>query len=126
MDAHGAERIADEWINAWNVHDLERTLSLHSDGVTLVSEMVRSVTGCEEPKVFGKAALRAYWRQGLEHFPDLRFRLIGVYPGSQSVVLLYHAVAGLVGAEFMRLDADGKICEVHAHYRRGDATSAAA
>lgn len=117
MDSFSAEWIADEWIGAWNAHDLERILSHYSEDVVLTSEFVRSITGRDTPTVLGKAALRAYWRQGLDRFPDLHFRLIHAYPGARSLVLVYHAVSGLLGAEFMRLDDDGKICEVHAHYR---------
>ena len=117
MDAFSAEWIANEWIDAWNAHDLDRILSHYSEDVTLSSDMVRTVTSGDTCTVSGKQALRAYWRQGLDRFPDLHFRPIHVFPGAQSLVLVYHAVSGLIGAEFMRLDADGKICEVHAHYR---------
>lgn len=123
MDGFSAEWIADEWINAWNSHDLERILSHYSEDVILTSEMVRTVTGRPEATVVGKPALREYWRQGLDRFPDLHFRAIHAFPGASSLVLVYHAVSGLIGAEFMRLDGSGKICEVHAHYRPGRASS---
>ncbi|MEO5559087.1 MAG: hypothetical protein ABIO49_04820 [Dokdonella sp.] len=71
--------------------------------------------------VVGKQALREYWRQGLDRFPELHFLPIHAYPGAQILVLIYRAVSGFVGAEFMRLDADGKICEVHAHYWSAEA-----
>ncbi|MGY4516253.1 nuclear transport factor 2 family protein [Lysobacter sp. HA18] len=121
MDAFSAEWIADDWIDAWNAHDLERILSHYSEDVTLSSEMVRTVTGRDDLTVIGKPALREYWRQGLARFPDLHFQPIHAFPGARSLVLVYHAVSGLIGAEFMRLNTDGKICEVHAHYRSGGA-----
>ena len=125
MDAFSAEWIADTWIAAWNARDLDRVLAHYSDDVTLSSEMVRTITGQSDAQVLGKAALREYWRLGLDRFPDLNFRLINAYPGPSSIVLVYHAVSSLVGAEFMRIDGDGKICEVHAHYRVGRAPSTA-
>jgi len=124
MDAFSAEWIAHEWITAWNAHDLERILSHYSEDVALSSEMVRTVTGRPEATVVGKEALRQYWRQGLDRFPDLQFKPINAYPGANSLVLVYHAVSGLVGAEFMRFNSDGKICEVHAHYRPAGASGA--
>lgn len=42
----------------------------------------------------GKQALRAYWMLALERVPDLRFELLGVYVGVDTLVLNYRNQAG--------------------------------
>lgn len=111
------ETFAPEWIAAWNSHDLERILSHYSDDVTVTSAFAERVRGPGTgDTVRGKAALRAYWGLALERFTTLRFELLQAYPGVDSLVLTYHSVAGLIGAEYMRFDASGRVCEVRAHY----------
>jgi len=67
-------------------------------------------------KVIGKANLKAYFQQGLEAYPELRFRLDDVRLGVSSVVLLYTNQKGTYTAEFMELSAVGKVARVIANY----------
>jgi SnoaL-like protein len=111
-----AQAFADEWIAGWNSHDLDRILAHYRDDVTLSTPFVARLLG-REGIVAGKVALRSFWSLALERFPDLTFTLYGAYAGAQSVVLNYRSVAGLAGAEFLRLDEHGRVIEVLAHYR---------
>ena len=69
--------------------------------------------------VRGKKALRAYWGPALERYPELRFVLFRAYAGSNSLVLHYQSVQGLIGAECMEFDGSGAVCRVLAHYALG-------
>ena len=73
--------------------------------------------GREGFKQFAKA-----YRAG---FPDLHFVLFRAYAGARSVVLHYQSVQGLVAAECMELDEDGRIRRVQAHYALGPDPAAA-
>jgi SnoaL-like protein len=117
-----ANHFAQEWVAAWNSHDLERILGHYSDDIELTSPLVQQIVGAGEPVVRGKAALRAYFRRGLEAYPNLRFTLWGAYPGVESVVLHYESVRGLRSAEWMRLNDSGRVCQVVAHYAAPAAT----
>jgi hypothetical protein len=113
-------RFAAEWIAAWNNHDLERVLVHYADEVELTSPLAGRILGRGETTVRGKTALRAYFRRALDAYPDLEFTLWGAYSGTDSLVVHYQSVAGLRAAEYMRIDADGKVCQVIAHYAPPD------
>jgi predicted ester cyclase len=72
----------------------------------------------DEPtgKVRGRTALRDYFTRGLEIYPDLRFQLIDVMAGLESVVLCYTNQKGTKTAEFMEFDEAGMIVRVVANY----------
>ena len=63
---------ADQWVHAWNRHDVEAVL----DRVVPESGGV----------VRGKAALRDYWTTALRILPDLHFEVVGIYRGSTLVI----------------------------------------
>lgn len=110
------ERLAREWVSAWNSRNLDRIIAHYHDDVRISSPFIRSIAGGNDGVVAGKAALREYWATALGVFNDLHFELFHVYPGVRSMVIHYRSVAGYVGAEYMRLAEDGLIDEVHAHY----------
>jgi len=116
MDTIDFSRRAQEWIEAWNAHDLERILAHYAEDVELMSPLVAKLTGRSEGVVRGKAELRDYFARGLRAYPTLRFDFIRLYPGVRSCVLEYRSVNGLMSAELMEFDAGGKISRVLAHY----------
>lgn len=107
---------AQEWIAAWNSHDLDRIMTHYADGVELVSPIAIKLTGCSDGVVRGKTLLRKYFARGLEAYPALRFDFIRLYPGVRSCVVEYLSINDLVSAELMEFDANGQICRVLAHY----------
>jgi len=107
---------AREWIFAWNAHDLERILVHYSDDVELSSPLVSKLVGRSEGTIRGKAALRDYFARGLQAYPNLRFDFMRLYSGVRSCVVEYRSVNGLLSAELMELDAQGKVRRVLAHY----------
>ena len=110
------DAFAEDWIDAFNSHDLNRILSHYAEDIELSSPRARQITGDPSGKVRGKSALRAYFGQALERLPDLRFTLDKVYPGADSVVLRIRASDGREGAELMVFGADGLVREVRAHW----------
>lgn len=120
-----AQEYALEWIEAWNSHDLERILSHYAEGVEVTSPLVETVLGPGRVTVRGRAELRRYWGSALERYPDLHFTLYRAYAGTQSLVLHYRSIQGLVGAECMEFDDAGQVCRVLAHYALGPDPAAA-
>jgi hypothetical protein len=108
--------IARKWVDAWNSHDIDRIMSHYADDAVLTSPLVERILGGDRTCVRGNAELRSYFHRGLEAFPELRFNLWRAYPGQDSVVVNYESVRGLRAAEYMRLDASGRVREVVAHY----------
>jgi hypothetical protein len=107
---------AEDWVAAWNAHDLDRLMSHYEDAVELTSPVASQLLGTSDGKVVGTANLRAYFRRGLEAYPELQFHLVDVLWGINSVVLYYTNQKGTHTAEFMELSANGKVARVVANY----------
>ena len=108
--------LANEWVAAWNAHDLEAILAHYDNAVELNSPAAARLLGVADGRVSGKAELRDYFRRGLEAFPELQFRLEDVLWGLNSLVLYYTNQQGTRTAEFMELSAAGKVTRVVANY----------
>ena len=111
-----AKRFAQHWVAAWNSHDLDDILSHYASDVVLTSPVVTKMMGEASGTANGKAALRDYFRKGLDMFPNLQFTLLEVMQGHSSIVLYYENQRGTRTGEFMELDADGKVVRVVANY----------
>jgi hypothetical protein len=112
-----ADTFVREWIAAWNARDLERVLAHWADDCEFTSPLVVKLTGDASGTVRGKAALRAYWKRGLEANPELRFDHERTWVGHDSVVIGYRNHRGQTCAETIRLGPDGRAIAGFAHYR---------
>jgi predicted ester cyclase len=111
-----AQNLAGHWIAAWNAHDLDLIMSHYDEAVALTSPVAAQLLGTSDGKVVGKANLRAYFKRGLEAYPDLHFQLVDVLCGLNSVVLYYSNQKGTRTAEFMELSPAGRVVRVVANY----------
>ena len=110
-----AARFADEWIAAWNSHDLDRILAHWAEDCVFTSPLAAQLLGTTGI-VRGKAELRTYWQRGLAANPGLRFSLEQVLVGADSLVISYRNHRQQTCAEFLRLDHTGHAVEGAAHY----------
>lgn len=110
------DNFAQEWIAAWNSHDLDRIMEHYSEQIDFRSPVIRQIGFNEEGIITDKAKLRKYFEKGLQAYPDLRFELEKVLEGLDSVVLYYQSINNKHTAEYMELDASGKVKAVRAHY----------
>ena len=112
-----ARHFAQEWIDSWNSHDLDRILTHYDDGVRLVSPVALNLLKNGDGVVEGKASLREYFRRGVEAFPNRHFELIDVLWGVETIVVYYaNNVRGSKTAEVMQLTSTGRIRRVWANY----------
>jgi predicted ester cyclase len=111
-----AWNLANDWVAAWNAHDLDRIMAHYEDAVELTSPVAAKLLGTLDGNVVGKASLRAYFQRGLEAYPELHFRLADVLCGITSVVLYYTNQNGTRTAEFMEVSPMGKVARVVANY----------
>ena len=117
LQAAFARQFAQEWVNAWNSHDLEKIMEHYDDEVVLISPVTLKLLQNGDGAVRGKAALREYFTRGLQTYPNVRFDLIDVLCGVETIVVYYaNNVRGNKTAEVMQLNADGKIRRVWANY----------
>jgi len=116
MTEEDARKFASAWIDAWNSHDLDAILSHYHDAVELTSPVAARLLSLPDGKVLGKENLRAYFRRGLEAYPNLHFELQDLLCGLNSLVLYYTNQSHTRTAEFMEFSADGKVIRVVANY----------
>lgn len=115
MTTAEAEAFAQEWLAAWNAHDLERILSHYADDVKFLSPKAEALIGTA--LVSGKEALRAYWGAALASLPSLQFRLVSVFTGANALTVLYRNDRGEEVTETFLLNDGGKVDTSLACYR---------
>lgn len=111
-----AQAFAEEWVAAWNAHDLARILSHYTADFVMVSPFIRSIAHEPSGVLKGHDAVGAYWNKALEKMPELQFTLLSVFLGATGVVLHYRNHSGRLAAEAFEFDAKGKVCRAAAHY----------
>lgn len=109
--------LAQEWLNAWNAHDLEAIMAHYAEDITFYSPFIRQLNNDPTGRIQGKTALRAYFQRALTAYPDLKFEPYHVMEGVDSIVIHYKSVKELLAAEMMLVNDEGKVCEVRAHYK---------
>ena len=115
MNKEQAHAFAEEWIAAWNAHDLERILSHYDDDFAMSSPAITLLTGDAAGTLQGKGAVGEYWHNALQKYPDLHFQLLHVLLGANSVALIYKGVLGLSN-EVFQFGPSGKVIRAFAHY----------
>jgi ketosteroid isomerase-like protein len=111
-----AHELAQNWIEAWNAHDIDKIMSHYTEDIILTSPVAAKLLNDPDGTVIGKAALRNYFKKGLEAYPDLKFELLDVMWGLSSVVLYYINQNSTKAGEFMEVDSTGNITRVVANY----------
>ena len=111
-----ARNLAVHWVQAWNSHDLAEIMSHYAEDVVLVSPVAAKILCDPLGTVKGKDALRAYFKKGLEAYPNLKFDLLDMMWGLSSVVLYYVNQKDTKTGEFMEIDSNGKVVRVVANY----------
>jgi ketosteroid isomerase-like protein len=76
-----ANEFANEWIETWNSHDLERILSHYTDDFEMSSPFI--IERMNEPSgtLKGKDKIRPYWQIGLVQTPPLKFADTNLFCG---------------------------------------------
>lgn len=110
-----AEQFSREWIAGWNAHDLDAVLAHFHDDAVFTSPLAAQLVPASGGVIRGKAALRAYWTEGLKRNPNLHFVLEGVYVGVNTLVIHYHRQERGLANEVLIFDGD-LVREGHATY----------
>jgi hypothetical protein len=110
-----AEHFAQDWIAAWNSHDLDRILSHYEDDFEMSSPVIVEVMGEPSGTLRGKERISVYWAKALERYPGLHFEKLHVLCGASSVTIIYNGVRGL-SAEVFHFSPSGKVSSAYAHY----------
>ncbi|WP_204076700.1 nuclear transport factor 2 family protein [Planotetraspora phitsanulokensis] len=101
MDHAEARRFAEEWAAGWNSHDLDRIMTHYADEVVFRSPLAARIIDGSDGVVRGVEALRAYWAEGLRRNPGLRFEVVAVYVGLDTIVIDYRHQTGQSAVEVL-------------------------
>ncbi len=115
MPTPDATAFADEWVRAWNAHDVEAVLAHFHDDVVFSSPVAQRLVPETGGVVHGKAALRHYWLTALAVVPELHFEVVGVYRGESVLVINYRNERGGLVNEVLSFDG-GLVREGHGAY----------
>jgi hypothetical protein len=92
LEQSWAGEFAKEWIAAWNSHDLDRILSHYVDDFEMSSPLIIERKMNPSGVLRGKVAIREYWGIGLAADPPLRFELLDVHVGINTIGILYRSI----------------------------------
>jgi|SRR6185312_4940869 len=115
IDEKFAHAFAEEWVAAWNARDLDRVLAHYTDDFEFSSPLINAIVGEPSGTLQGKVAVRAYWQAALDRVAYLRFALLDVLIGVNSITLYYRGHRGNV-AETFHFNASGKVQHAFASY----------
>lgn len=107
---------ANEWIDSWNSHDLDRILSHYAEDFEITTPMIKIALGIDSGTLKGRESIRKYWEKAFEIVPNLHFELIDITQSIDSIAIYYNAVFGKKAIEVMFFNETGKITKVIAHY----------
>lgn len=121
VDDQVAATLRHHWEDGWNRGDVATIMAPFATDVEFSSPFVAKLTGdAARRAIVGYDALRDYVADSLRRAPGIAYTVEAVHTGADSLVLVYtvHRPGGAAkhGADFMRLDADGKIAEWRCHY----------
>ncbi|UPK68089.1 nuclear transport factor 2 family protein [Chitinophaga filiformis] len=111
-----ALQFADEWVAAWNAHDLDAVLSHYTDDFEMSSPFILQMGISPDGRLKGKENVRNYWEKAMAKYPDLHFDLHEVLSCMNTVILYYTSVSGKKAAEYFVFNEDGKVFQAMGHY----------
>ena len=107
---------ANDWIDAWNAHDLPRILTHYADDFVMESPIIITLAGEPTGRLVGKSAVGDYWQRALVKIPDLHFELITALGGVNSLILHYRGAGGRLAAEVFTFNTTHLVIHAAAHY----------
>ncbi|ORV09999.1 nuclear transport factor 2 family protein [Mycobacterium celatum] len=110
-----AVAFSEQWVQAWNAHDVEAVLRHFHDDVVFTSPVAANLLPGTGGVVRGKLALRHYWTLALHRIPDLRFTVERVYQGIDTVVITYRNQSNGLVNEVLRFRGN-LVTEGHGTY----------
>jgi len=121
MDDQVVATLRQHWEDGWNQGDVATIMAPFAADVVFSSPFVAKLTGDPaQTAIVGYDALRDYVADSLVRAPGIAYSVEAVHAGAGSLVLVYtvHRPDGSDkhGADYMRLDAEGKITEWRCHY----------
>ncbi|POY38360.1 nuclear transport factor 2 family protein [Solitalea longa] len=110
MSAETNEKIALNWFEAFNEHNLEKLLSLYADDAIHFSPKLKVRRPETHGYVKGKEALREWWHDAFDRLPSLHYTVTTLTANNNRVFMEYvRSVEGefeMLVAEVLEIEND--------------------
>jgi ketosteroid isomerase-like protein len=117
MTTEFATAFAQEWIKAWNSHNLDTILSHYSEDFSIESPLALKRFPETGGTVTGKENVRKYWAWGLENNPALKFEILDLLIGVNSLTIYYlNTASNKKAVEVMSFNSDMKVNKAIVNY----------
>ncbi|GAB3011661.1 nuclear transport factor 2 family protein [Spirosoma pulveris] len=116
MNQEQAHKFADQWISAFNSHDLHTILEHYADELAFYSPFIPLLKFNESGCITSKDDLERYFQLGLGTYPNLHFILHNVFVGVDTLAIYYTSVNDRLACEVFRLNEQHKAVTVFCHY----------
>jgi ketosteroid isomerase-like protein len=110
------EEIINDWLDAWNSHDLDRIMQHYADDIEFTAQTVVTRWARANGKLKGKEELRMHFSKGLSLAPDIHFTLEEILFAPNGYAVLYHRENGNRVLDAVELDDAGLATRVTAYY----------
>ncbi|GHM98770.1 hypothetical protein WSM22_02600 [Cytophagales bacterium WSM2-2] len=116
MSTEFAKSFAEDWVTAWNSHDITTIMEHYADELDFNSPVIQQIRFNDEGRITNKKDLQSYFSKALNIYPEVEFKLHDVCIGTESLVLYYTSINNKKVAEVMFFNVHGRISKVMAHY----------
>ena len=82
-------KIAYQWFEAFNSHDLEKLLSLYHDEAEHYSPKLKLRQPGTNGKVSGKTALRTWWKDAFDRLPTFHYTVTSLTANDERIFMEY-------------------------------------
>jgi len=109
MDIEFAKKFADEWVESWNSHDIEKIISHYAEQLEFKSPLVVERYSDPDGIIYDREKLKEYFLIGLTNNPSLSFKLNRVLLGVNCLTLYYQNARGGETAELFEFNKSHKV-----------------
>jgi hypothetical protein len=111
-----ALKIAQSWIEAWNLHDVNKIMVHYAEDVEVESPLILKLLDDLAGVSRGKTELKSYYSRALARYPEIHLELLQVLMGIDYFAIYYRTAKGLICVDQLHIDSAGLIFKVEAHY----------
>jgi hypothetical protein len=116
MDIEFANLFAEQWIDAWNSHDIEKIISHYSAELEFKSPLIIERYSDPSGTIYNREKLKEYFLIGITNNPSLKFKFKQLLVGINSLTLYYKNARGGETAEYFEFNSNKKIVKCMSCY----------
>lgn len=90
MKTEENRKIALNWFDAFNEHDLEKLLALYDDNAQHYSPKLKIRQPETKGLIKGKQALREWWKDSFNRLPSLKYQMVKLIADDEQIFMEYH------------------------------------